>query len=173
MNTTLIESSREELIKKAYEHGYKYEQKSGYCPQACLAAIMDVLDIRDDAIFKASYAFHGGGANKGIGSCGALCGGIMAVSQLFGRTRLEFNLEQKNGKATILCGKLIEAFNEEFGSVVCREVQEKKFGRSFDLNDKDDLKIFYEMGGHEDKCPDVVGRGAALAVGIIWDAIHR
>lgn len=173
INSSLIEATREDLVQKTYELGYLYEQKCGYCPQAALAAIMDVLDIRDDTLFRSAYPFHGGGANSGIGTCGALCGGMLAVSYLFGRSRLEFNLAQKNGKATVLCGKLVEQFQEEYGCVICRDVQKVKFGRSFDLNDKEDLKVFMEMGGHEDKCPDVVGKGASLAVGIIWDAVHK
>jgi hypothetical protein len=98
---------------------------------------------------------------------------MLAIAFLFGRSRLEFNMAQRNGKATILSGKLIDQFGEEYGSVICRDVQKAKFGRSFDLNDEEDLKLFNKMGGHEDKCTDVVGKGASLAVGVIWDAVHR
>ena len=38
---------------------------------------------------------------------------------------------------------------------------------------EEDKRIFEEMKGHEEKCPTVVGKGASLAAGIIWDALHE
>ena len=34
---------------------------------------------------------------------------------------------------------------------------------------KDELKIFEDMGAHTDKCPSVAGMAAAWAIDILWD----
>ena len=44
------------------------------------------------------------------------------------------------------------------------------FGRSFDLRDPDDFERFEAAGAHRDRCPDVVGKAARMAVEIILDA---
>ena len=67
--------------------------------------------------------------------------------------------------------KLRSKFFEEFGGVVCKDVQKKIFGRSFNLLDKEDYKIFEKMGAHTDKCTDVVGKTAVWTADIILDEL--
>jgi hypothetical protein len=45
------------------------------------------------------------------------------------------------------------------------------FGREIDFSREKDLQFFEENRGHE-KCAQVVGKGAALAAEILWDALH-
>ena len=47
------------------------------------------------------------------------------------------------------------------------------FGRELDFWNEEDQKLFEEMNGHGEKCPRVVGRGASLAAGVIWDELHN
>ena len=173
IESTITQWSKVELQDKAYESGREYEKKCAFCPQASIAALMDVFQIKDDDLFRAAYGFHGGGGDRGIGTCGALCGGILIISYFFGRSRLEFNFGKENRRATDLVGKLVDEFKKEFDGVSCNDVQKKMFGRSFNNADKAELDLFLEMGGHTEKCPKVVGRGAALAAGIIWDELER
>ena len=74
--------NREELLKKAYELGFKYEKTYRGCSQCVVAAIQDTLGIPDDAIFKAATGFAGGCGLTGIGICGGFAGGVMVLSQL-------------------------------------------------------------------------------------------
>jgi hypothetical protein len=169
--STLIGSTREEAIRMAYELGHEYELKAHYCPQASLAALMDVFHIRNDTLFKSVFGFHGGGGNRGIGPCGALAGGIAAIGYFFGRTRPEFDLMVENCSATPLVGMLVDQFGTEFGGIRCRDCQKHEFGREIDFSKEEDRQYFEENLGHE-KCAHVVGRGAALAAGILWDSLH-
>ena len=45
------------------------------------------------------------------------------------------------------------------------------FGREIDFSKEEDLRFFEENEGHQ-KCAQVVGKGAALAAEILWDALQ-
>ena len=170
---TITKWTKEELENKAYELGHAYERECAYCSQASLASLMDLFQIKDDVLFRSAFGLHGGIGDRGIGTCGALCGGVLVVSYLYGRTRTEFNFGKVNRRATDLSGRLVDEFKKEFEGITCNEVQKKIFGRSFFNYIEEDNKLFMKMGGHTDKCPVVVGRGAALAAGIIWDELEK
>ena len=173
IKTTTVDWSKSELMERARQLGYKYEQESHYCPQATLAALQDVFHVKDDNIFKSCFGFHGGGGDSNDGACGALVAGTIMISYFFGRTRSEFDLRIMNCHATGIVKKLHEYFEEEYGGIRCRDVHRKIFGREFNVWDEKDLQTFLDMGGHTEKCPEVVGKGAAWAAGLIWDELHR
>ncbi|HEQ79110.1 MAG TPA: C_GCAxxG_C_C family protein, partial [Euryarchaeota archaeon] len=83
----LNEKGRTELAQRAYELAYHYEGEYGSCPQAVLSSIQEVLGIVDDEVIKSGHSLAGGAALSGQGTCGALVGGIMAISCRFGRPR--------------------------------------------------------------------------------------
>jgi C_GCAxxG_C_C family probable redox protein len=160
-----------QATEKAYELGKKYEQTYKGCSQCVLAAIQDTFNIRDDAVFKAASGFAGGGGLCGDGDCGAYVGAIMALSCLAGRTRDDF--EDKAGaafKSFELAQRLRQRFIEEYGSVICRDVQDRIFGRPYYLLDKDDDEKFDRAGGHDDKCPEVVAKAARWTARILIEA---
>ena len=55
-------------------------------------------------------------------------------------------------------------FIERYGSVTCRDIQMKLFGRPYYLLDNDDYVKFEQAGGHRDKCPNVVGDAAGWLI---------
>jgi hypothetical protein len=171
--STLIHQSKEELQQEAERLGFQYEKDAHYCPQATLAAIMDVLHFSDDALFKSCFGFHGGGGDTNNGPCGALVGGILAICWFFGRTKTEFDLQIDNYQASGIVRKLQEMFEQEFGSFRCRDIHTCLFGRDFDIWSEEGLRDFLEAGAHDDRCPSVVGKGAAWAVGLIIDEMRR
>lgn len=146
----------QEMIDKAYQLAYEYEQKHGCCSQCVLAAIQDVLGNIDDAIFMAAHGFAGGGGLSTRGTCGALAGGMLALGAKHGRDRPNF-AKGRFIQSYKLAKQLHDQFVAEFGSPVCGDVQKKMMGRSFNMWDAEDFKAFEEAGGHRDKCPHVVG----------------
>jgi hypothetical protein len=52
-------------------------------------------------------------------------------------------------------------------------VQQKVFGRTFNLQDRIEYKAFEEAGAHTDKCPEVVGKAALWTAKIILDDRNR
>jgi hypothetical protein len=69
--------------------------------------------------------------------------------------------------------KLYDKFKEEYGSILCKDVHQKLFGRKFNLMDRNDYAEFEKMGAHVDKCPDVSGKTARWAAEIIIDSLKK
>jgi C_GCAxxG_C_C family probable redox protein len=162
--------AREEFIKKAYRLGFEYEKKYRGCSQCALAAIYDTLNIRDEEVFRAATGFAGGGGLTGISVCGGYAAGVMAISQLCGRDLSNFaDPEGIRFKTFQLVREFTMEYIQELGSVICRDIQTRFFGRPYYIADPDEFAKFEAAGGHEDKCTDVVGRATRVAVKFILD----
>jgi len=150
--------------EKAYELGKEYEKKYLGCSQCAMAALQDALGIRNDDIFKASTTLAGGGCGTGDGSCGAYVACLMVLSSLEGRERDKFDDFSKiapDARAFKLARKFRDKFIQEYGSVICRNIQTKVMGRPYYIVDPDDWNKFEAAGGHGDKgCPVTVGNAA-------------
>ncbi len=164
--------SKQEMVGHAYSLAFENEQKYGCCSQCVLAAIQEVLGIIDAATFKASHSLAGGGALMTGGTCGALAGGLLAVSSVYGRDWENFStgLNVQYYKQSYKLGKqLYNLFLAEYGSPICADVQAGLMGRSFNMWDRTDYMAFEEAGGHRDKCPAVTGKVAAWTVSILME----
>lgn len=148
---------REDVLEDIFEQAFNYEKQYGNCPQAVLATIHDFFGIIPKEVIKGAFAVAGGGALCGDGTCGALLGGMIAVSCKYGRSREEFGDDGTWLHAYQLAKSIHAKFVKEFESPICQDVQETIFGRSFDLWDSTDVKEFEKAGAHEDKCPHITG----------------
>ncbi len=157
------------VTEKAYQLGQEYEQTYRGCSQSAVAAIQDAFNIRNDGVFKAATGLTAGGGMCIDGSCGAYVGAIMVLSSLLGRERDDFaDLAEVLFKNFELIQRLRENFIQEYGSVLCHNIQTKMFGRPYYLADTDDLERFEEAGGHDAlHCPEVVGKAARWAAELI------
>ena len=107
--------TKEELVKKALA----FHKKNYTCSQSVLCSFDSILDIDHTVLFKLSEGFGGGMGTK-EGYCGGLTGAIMAISAA-----------NSNGDATklskaetyVLDGILIDRFNREAGSVICKDIK--------------------------------------------------
>jgi C_GCAxxG_C_C family probable redox protein len=165
-------NSNKQKAERAYALAYEYEQKHGNCPQCVLAAVQEAVGEIDDEVFKASHALAGGGALCGAGTCGALVGGMLAISAKHGRDRENFG-KGRYLHNYMLGKKLFDRFVAEFGDPTCGAVQTKVIGRSFNLWDKNDYKAFEDAGGHRDKCTDVAGKAAMWTAEILLEGEVR
>lgn len=114
----------------------------------------------------------------GNGACGTLTGGVMVLSQIYGRELDEIaDPERKRAVAFRLGEALAKKFLDEYGTIICSEIQDKIMGRPFNLLDPEDKEAFEEMGGHTTACPSVVGKGAQWTTELILQEkakeIHR
>jgi C_GCAxxG_C_C family probable redox protein len=162
-----MDLEKEEKMKKAYELGFKYERDYGSCPQCTFAAVSETLGKESKEIFKAIDGLAGGLGRTTNGTCGALTGGVAKISQRYGREDFP-NLGQRE-KCMMLAKKLHDRFIEEYGSIICKDVQTKIMGRSYDFWNSKEREEFDKAGGHTDKCPDVVGKAAKWTVEILID----
>ncbi len=158
----------ENAAEKAYELGKKYEQTYRGCSQCVIAALQDTFDIRNDDVFKAATGLAGGSAMACDGSCGAYAGAILMLSTVLGRERDKFDdPEGIRFRTHQLVGKLRQKFIDEYGSVVCRNIQTKVLGRYYYLADPDEYEKFHNAGAHDIYCPEVVGKAARWAAELI------
>ena len=162
-----MDSDKEKKMEKAYQSGFKYERDYGSCPQCTFAAVREILGKESKEIFKAIDGLAGGLGRTTNGTCGALTGGVAAISQRYGREDFP-NLGQRE-KCMALTKKLHDRFMEEYGSVICKDVQTKIMGRSYDFWNPKEREEFDKAGGHTEKCPDVVGKAAKWTVEILMD----
>jgi C_GCAxxG_C_C family probable redox protein len=159
---------KEEILKKAYELGFRYERDYHGCAQSVLLAVQEVFGMEDPAVFRSATGLSGGLGLSINGPCGALTGGIMALSQRYGRERSKIeDLEGIRFKAYELARKLCQRFLDEYGSFSCRDIQSKIFGRAYELADPKEFEKFVKAGGHSEKCPLVVGKAASWVAEII------
>ncbi|MGA2481020.1 MAG: C-GCAxxG-C-C family protein [Spirochaetia bacterium] len=156
------------IMRSAFDHGYSYEARYRSCGQCTVAAVQDALGIRNDVVFKTASCLGGGIGKLCDGSCGAYTGGVLMIGLLWGRIRDKFDGDAENKLASDkLTVGLHKEFVREFGSVTCREIHDRLFGRRFDLWDDADRELFDQAGAHRDKCTMVVAKAASLTTGLI------
>jgi hypothetical protein len=154
--------------EKAYNLAFEYEQKREHCAQCTLIAIMETCDSVNPELIKAVDGLTGGAALSTQGTCGALAAGLLAVSSVTGRSYQAFQLGDSDHTWTYV-QQLMDQFNNKYGSPLGYKVQEKMFGRSFNLRDQNERTQFKEAGAHVDKCPTVCGTVAKWAVEILLE----
>lgn len=163
-----IEESPEygQLLDKVYELAMKNEKKCTGCAQSALAAILDVLELKNDDVFRAASGMADGFGLSGDGSCGALSGGAMAIGLVFGRERKDFADPMAAMKSYLLVKELHQDFIQRYGTCRCHDIQKKLMGRTFNLYDEKELEEALEFGMME-HCSKVVANGARKSLEII------
>jgi C_GCAxxG_C_C family probable redox protein len=165
---------KDEILDRVYRLAFNYEKECRGCAQSTLAALQDVFDIRDDTTFRSASGLSGGIGLTTLGTCGALTGCSMAIGMLFGREREDFKDEgKKRMVAYRLCKQLAERFVQEYGSVVCGEIQKTHLGSHYDLWDPEVYRNFDEVAYRREKCPELVGIAAVWAAEIILESLEH
>lgn len=139
---------KQALAEQAYDKALHYELDFGCCPQCVLATVQETVGIVDDATIKASHGLSGGGGLVGLGACGALTGGLMALSAKYGRDRdhLDKGRYINNFKKN---RELVEKFRQEFGGVTCEELQKQFTGKTYDMWKAEEYKAFNDARGNQ------------------------
>jgi len=157
-----------ELIKKVGQVAYEFEKTHTGCSQCVVGAFKMVLGNKiSDEVFKASTGFSGGIGLMG-GTCGAFIGGVIILSNFLGREYKNFNDPEEIRKENYhLVIKLANLFKKKYCSYICKNIQEKIMGKSFNFWDPDEYKAFLAAGGDEDKCPGVCQNSARWVMEIL------
>lgn len=136
------------LGERAYDKALQYELDYGCCPQCVLATVQETVGIVDDQTVKASHGLSGGGGLVGEGICGALSGGLLALSAKYGRDRDKLDKGRciNNFKKA---RELTERFREEFGGLTCKELQQQFTGRTYDMWNAGEYQAFDVARGRQ------------------------
>jgi len=129
-----------EIIQKAYELGYKYENEQKGCARCTVAALQDAVPFvnRSEELFRGSTCLDGGATPTNIASCGAFTGSGMVIAYVCGSTRDGTVFTGSNELAHSLIHKVHDQFVKAYGTVICADVR-----KAINKN-----------------CPEVVGRAA-------------
>jgi C_GCAxxG_C_C family probable redox protein len=170
--------SREQLLDKAYQLGRDFEINSYSCSQCTVAAIHEMVGLTDDLV-KASTSLCAGTAFQGLGTCGGLSGGIIALDYFFGRpwknmSYTELKMEENIPPlfaAQAVARSLYDKYVDRYGTIMCAAIQQQLFGRYYYIEDQAEFQKFEQAGAHTDpkKCVDVVGTAARWTMEILID----
>jgi C_GCAxxG_C_C family probable redox protein len=137
----MTKEERAALGEKAYQIAFDYELNYGCCPQCVLTTVKETVGFVTDDVIKASHGLSGGGGLMGLGACGALTGGLIALSCKRGRDRDKF--EKGRFINNFRVGQsLVDRFNNEFGGVTCEHLQRKFTGRTYNMWDVSEYEAF-------------------------------
>lgn len=142
------------LADAAYQKAKTYELNYGCCPQCVLSSVQQTVGLIGDDVIKASHGLSGGGGLLGLGTCGALSGGLLALSCKRGRDHDK--LDKGKFISNFRAGeKLVNKFQQEFGGVTCAQLQELFTGRTYDMWDAEQYAEFERE--REDRCAHASG----------------
>lgn len=119
---------------------------------------------------RASVALAGGGGRATIGSCGAFSGGLMALSVKFSPNSEELsdNEIEEFDRVRSHFNEFRDWFFAEFGSVICKDVQHRQLGRSFNLMEDEERQAFRDFPQVHEKCGEVFSKAAIKAAEILY-----
>jgi len=159
-----------EIAEKAYNLGKEYERTYRGSSQCVIAALQDVLRLRNDDVYKAAMGLAGGTGLTCDSGCGAYTGAVLFLSSVVGRERNNFSDSDKiRFKTHQLVRKFREKFIQQYGSIICRDIQNKIFGRYYYLPHLQEFEKFHNAGAHDIHCPEVVGKAARWMTEIILE----
>lgn len=156
-----------DLVKKMLDQKVdQYMHISHHCAQSSFLALQEQFGLKGEQIVKALTPLPGI-AERGE-TCGAVTGPLMALGLVYGRDRHHLDNWETYQKSLIPAGAYCGRFEQEFGTTLCHEVQEVKFGRCFRLTDPGELQDFQNAGA-TDKCSEVVRKAVHMAAEIILE----
>ena len=167
--------SRQELLDKAYELGFNYEENSESCSQSTAAALHELVDI-DDVVVRVATSSAGGHIGEVVGTCGGLLGGTIALDYFFGRPAEKMSYEKHIQDNLDVLMSALEApkllytkYIKEYGTIICPHIQVQLFGRHYYFLDPEEKEKFEKAGGHSapDKCCHIVGNATRWTLEIL------
>jgi hypothetical protein len=153
-----LKKTNEEIMNKARELGVEYEQKYQGCAQCSFGAVVDALrwggleliaeDV-EEQLLAGLTVLSGGVAMTGDGACGAVIGGGLAIGLAMGISR-EMQLKDRSvrrlGYTAVQTG-VVDKYYEKYNSILCKDVQRKRFGRAWDLARPEMSQEFLKTAG--------------------------
>lgn len=172
-----LKKTKDEIIKKAGELGSEYEAKYKGCSQSTFLTIIDALRwggleiINEDMerrLFPGICVLTAGVCMTGEGTCGAINSSVMIMGLALG-----MSLESQYGSVvhedcTTIRKDFLDRYHREYGSILCKEIQRKFFGKAWDLTRVD---MTQEFLGISKGC--IIVQTASRATEIILDQFEK
>lgn len=172
-----LQKTKEEIIKKAEELGIEYEAKYKGCCESTFLAVVDALrwgglevipkDV-EDKLYSGICLLTAGVCMTGEGTCGAVSGSVMASGFAFGIPKETDDVSIANKAGARIRDTLLAKYYQEYGSILCKDVMRKYFGKAWNLTDD---KMTQEFLSITDGC--VIRKTAGWVTGIILDEFEK
>jgi C_GCAxxG_C_C family probable redox protein len=154
---------KQQKIDQAVQAAKQAQIHDDICARSVLVGLKAVFDYIPEEMVTAGLSLAGG-TGSASGSCGAFCCGLLAVGLRFNAPRaLELQNPELKQIGAAYFSEYRDRFLAEMGTIMCPEIHEKVFGRSYILNDPEQHEEFLSMPGHEIKCAEVVGIATRIA----------
>jgi len=157
---------RDLVMKLLDQKVNSYMQISYNCAQSSFLSLKEQFGLKGDDVLKALTPLTGI-AERGE-TCGAVVGPLMAFGLIYGRDKNKLNDWDIYRESLIPSGKFCKLFEKEYGSTMCHDIQNKKYGRSFILTNPEELKAF-QLADATTQCSAVVRKAVHFAANIILD----
>lgn len=156
---------KEDLLNEIEEAARYNEAEYGSTVRCILFTLHKYLGLYDDdkvkGAIKAAAAFPGGIAGY-TEVCGGMIAGVMAISLVYGpepQDELDCIIpdtpayKPESGQMyranRELAAEFIARFRNHFGSVECKDIHTKIWGRTYDLRNPDDYGYFMKRPQHD------------------------
>ena len=142
-----------------------YMEISNNCAQSSFLALSEQFGLGNDDMVKALTPIPGI-AERGE-TCGAVTGALLALGLVYGKN----NISDWQGYRDSLkpANEFCDRFEQELGSLMCRNIVRSEFGMELDLRNEDDLQQFQQADATH-KCSRVVQTAVRIAADIILKA---
>ena len=149
-----LKMTKEEIIKKAEELGIEYEAKYKGCCQSTFLAIVDALrwggleiipkDV-EDKLYSGICLLTAGVCMTGEGTCGAVAGSVMASGFALGIPKESDDVSIAGRAGVKVRDTLLAKYYKEYGSILCKDVMRKYFGKAWDLTSDEMTREFLSI----------------------------
>ncbi|MBN1152306.1 MAG: C_GCAxxG_C_C family protein, partial [Dehalococcoidia bacterium] len=113
----------------------------------------------------------GGGGLFGDSGCGAYNAGLLLIGLLKGRALENYSEEERaSARCFEISRALHQKFIDEYGTIICRDIQTNLYGRPFWGVDPEEYAKVDAAGAHTTVGPVVVGNIARWVVQVIFEA---
>lgn len=158
------DKSKGEIFKELDKKVEKLSPVYGDCARTSFAVLNEQFKLKGNRLIRGLKPFPGI-AHRGE-TCGTVSGSLLALGLYFEPSG---NLKNPQQADTITHAKhFCDTFEKEFGSTMCKGVQEHQYGRSYDLSNEKEKLEFMQVAS-SGKCMEVIKKAVRIAGEIIID----
>jgi hypothetical protein len=172
-----LKKAKKEIVARAEKIASAHEKKFRGCGQCTFMAIIDALRwggvelVTEDVekkLFPGISLLTAGVGMTGEGTCGAVSSSAVAFGLAVGAPIDSTDESAVRGTAGAFRDTLLKKYHRKYGSILCKDVQRKYFGKAWDLTDDE---MTGEFLGITRGC--VIIQTARWTTGIILDELEK
>jgi len=172
-----LTKKKDEIIRKSNELAIEYEEKYKGCGQCTFLAIIDALrwggleiipKDMEDRFFSGVCVLTGGVGLSGDGTCAAIASAALVIGLALGIRRETFDETGFRENCATVRNALLTKYYHKYTSLLCKDIQRRFFGKSWDLTRADTGAEFL---GITEGC--VIMETAMLGTEIILDEFEK